>query len=382
MGGLKIWLVLCLGYLVTTQHHRNEANKKKTFETNFEGLGKFRKAAIGTSLKIKPKEWSSKKVHHPPSVNLVKEFAEFKQKSNVLRKPEVPKEQGKRSKDDSLEKIDQLENLIVTKGKSRDQSTTTTTTTVEDTTSSKFTESKVEEDGTSYKTSETTDGSEPETPKTLSLTSDSHQKRGPLDDLNQDDGTFVVAVVGVALCCIIAVVGVGFVLHRPVSCPGSSSPFSDSSPTFHSAKLAFSSRSPEDKISNSKLSKADTRNLKRKSAEEPEKSSSRAFKFRENTDNNNQGQMYNYKGNLRQESLIDIDGPEEDEDFIYECPGLAPHGEMEVTNPFFLQKDFNMNMDHLPGAGDKGVEVEPCPINTDNTIRHGNIVRNIKPGLQ
>ena len=149
------------------------------------------------------------------------------------------------------------------------------------------------------------------------------------------------------------------------------------------------------------LLRADTRNLKRKSAEEPEKSSSRAFKFRENTDNNNQGQMYNYKGqvhfilsltlsvqsdfycsNLRQESLIDIDGPEEDEDFIYECPGLAPHGEMEVTNPFFLQKDFNMNMDHLPGAGDKGVEVEPCPINTDNTIRHGNIVRNIKPGLQ
>ena len=57
MGGLKVWLVLCLGYLVTTQHHHNEANKKKTFETNFEQLGKFRKAAIGTSLKSKPKEW-------------------------------------------------------------------------------------------------------------------------------------------------------------------------------------------------------------------------------------------------------------------------------------------------------------------------------------
>ena len=112
--------------------------------------------------------------------------------------------------------------------------------------------------------------------------------------------------------------------------------------------------------------------------------------------------MYNYKGqvqfciildinfliwfycsNLRQESLIDIDGPEEDEDFIYECPGLAPHGEMEVTNPFFLQKDFNMNMDHLAGAEEKGgAEVVPCPINNDNTIRHGNIVRNIKPGQQ
>ena len=130
-------------------------------------------------------------MHHPSSVNLVKEFAEFKQKSNVLRKPEVPKEQGKRSKDDSLEKIDQLENLIVTKGESRGQSTSTKTT-VEDTTTSMFTESKVEEDGTSYQTSETTDGPEPETPKTLSLTSDSHKKRGPLDDLNQDDGTRIL----------------------------------------------------------------------------------------------------------------------------------------------------------------------------------------------
>merc|ERR1712110_307708 len=321
MGGLKIWMVLCLGYLVTTQHQRDEANKKKTFETNFEKLGKFRKAAIGeTSLKSKPKEWRSKKVHHPPAVNLVKEFTEFK-KSNVLRKPEPTKEQDKRSKDDSLEKIDQLENLIVTKEKPRDLSTTTTKTTFKDTITS--TESKVVEDETSNnQTTQATEGLIPETPKTLSLTSDSHQKRGTLEDLNQDDGTFVVAVVGVALCCIIAVVGVGFVLHRPVSCPGISSPLSDSSrsPTFHSAKLAFSARSPDDKISNSKqLSKTDT--------EEPEKSSSRAFKFRENTDNNNQGHMYNYKGTLRQESLIDIDGPEEDEDFIYECPGLAPHGE-------------------------------------------------------
>ena len=148
--------------------------------------------------------------------------------------------------------------------------------------------------------------------------------------------------------------------------------------------------------------------MKRKSSnEEPEKSFSRAFKFRENTDNNNhQGQMYNYKGQVqfflsltfsfylkfwcstpRQESLIDIDGPEEDDDFIYECPGLAPHGEMEVTNPFFLQKDFNMNMDHTAEAEEKNVlsvaggEAQPCPINTD-TIRHGNIVRNIKPGQQ
>ena len=30
---------------------------------------------------------------------------------------------------------------------------------------------------------------------------------------------------------------------------------------------------------------------------------------------------------------------------------------MEVTNPFFLQKDFNMNMDHMAGAVEKGAEV-------------------------
>ena len=125
-------------------------------------------------------------MHHPPAVNLVKEFTEFK-KSNVLRKPEALKEQNKRSKDDSLEKIDQLENLIVTKGAPRGQSTTTKT--IEKVTlTSTSTESKVVEDGNSNQTTQATDESGPETPKTLSLTSDSHQKRGTLEDLDQDDG--------------------------------------------------------------------------------------------------------------------------------------------------------------------------------------------------
>ena len=129
---------------------------------------------------------SSKKVHHPPAVNLVKEFTEFK-KSNVLRTPEPTKEQDKRSKDDSLEKIDQLENLIVTKEEPRDLSTTTKTTFKDTITSTK--ESKVVEDETSNnQTTQATEGLIPETPKTLSLTSDSHQKRGTLEDLNQDDG--------------------------------------------------------------------------------------------------------------------------------------------------------------------------------------------------
>ena len=106
----------------------------------------------------------------------------------MLRKPEALKEQNKRSKEDSLEKIDQLENLIVTKGESRGQSTTTKT--IErDTLTSTSTESKVVEDGNSNQTTQTTDESGPETPKTLSLTSDSNQKRGTLEELNQDDGT-------------------------------------------------------------------------------------------------------------------------------------------------------------------------------------------------
>ena len=90
---------------------------------------------------------------------------------------------------------------------------------------------------------------------------------------------------------------------------------------------------------------------------------------------------------MRQESLIDIDGPEEDDDMIYECPGLAPHGEMEVTNPFFLQKDFNMNMD--TGEENKSVEkivtaasIHPCPISSASNIRHGSIFRNTQPGQQ
>ena len=47
------------------------------------------------------------------------------------------------------------------------------------------------------------------------------------------------------------------------------------------------------------------------------------------------------------DSLINIQPEEDEDDLIYECPGLAPHGEMEVTNPFFLGKDFNMNLRSL-----------------------------------
>ena len=50
------------------------------------------------------------------------------------------------------------------------------------------------------------------------------------------------------------------------------------------------------------------------------------------------------------DSLINIDQEEDDDDLIYECPGLAPHGEMEVTNPFFLGKDFNTHIGEVEGG--------------------------------
>lgn len=62
------------------------------------------------------------------------------------------------------------------------------------------------------------------------------------------------------------------------------------------------------------------------------------------------------------ESLIDIDG-DEDDDTIYECPGLAPPGEMEVTNPFFMAGGFQEFQDDFP----------PCPVNINNNMKHGNI---------
>ena len=89
----------------------------------------------------------------------------------------------------------------------------------------------------------------------LGLTSD--QKRSEEDegsqDFPQEDGTFVLVVVGITLCTIAGVVGLGCFIHKP-SCPRPISPFSDCSPSFTSAKLAFSS-SPEEKIGNSQHSK-------------------------------------------------------------------------------------------------------------------------------
>ena len=72
-------------------------------------------------------------------------------------------------------------------------------------------------------------------------------------DFPLEDGTFVLVVVLGSLCIIAGVVGLGCFIHKP-SCPRPISPFSDCSPSFTTAKLAFSS-SPEEKIGNSQHSK-------------------------------------------------------------------------------------------------------------------------------
>ena len=68
------------------------------------------------------------------------------------------------------------------------------------------------------------------------------------------------------------------------------------------------------------------------------------------------------------ESLISFDCPVVDSDceseLIFECPGLAPTGEMVVTNPFFMQE--------VEGVGD----TTPCPVNSrGSSIRHSGFTR-------
>lgn len=101
--------------------------------------------------------------------------------------------------------------------------------------------------GPDNQTVEDTTENNVDAPHVLRLTSDNVQhKRNMVLALPQDDSPFVFVVIGVAFCCIVAILGVGFFLHRP-SCSGNSTPWSDCSPTFHKAKLAFSS-SPDKKL--------------------------------------------------------------------------------------------------------------------------------------
>jgi len=401
MVGLRLWLMLVLVYQVTSNYHgatsQTVDNVIKTFDkiihhkhhnnihkqTDFKQIGKFKPSTIGRVLN-NPK--STKKFLHQfadgeeqenKNNKIVKEFETFTQH----KQSDHDKAVARRSHNQSDEKIAQLENLI----SSTEKLLNITESPVESVGNISTKENDINIAETTTVKTNSTEHIISDQPKPLALTSDSHQKRGILQELPDNDGTFVFAVIGVALGCIVAVVGVGYFLHRP-ACNRSCTPFSDNSPTFQSAKLAFSS-SPEEKLNNS-LKVTKTNSSKEAKSGDNSANLSRSFKFKENTDNNNiQGHMYNYKGTMRQESLIDIDGPEEDDDMIYECPGLAPHGEMEVTNPFFLQKDFNMNMDTV--EENKSVEkivtaasIHPCPISSASNIRHGSIFRNTQPGQQ
>lgn len=172
----------------------------------------------------------------------------------------------------------------------------------------------------------------------------------------------LATALALALVCILAVLGLGCHLHGPRSCPpaGSKSPFSDLSPTFQSAKLAFSKTPPEERpaaseegASNGFIHNGTT--------------GSRAHKFAEWEGRNRPA------GSVAvTEHLVDVAGEveEEDNDMVYECPGLAPHGEMVVTNPFFMSQELSVEREKVTKA--------PCPVNVNNNMRHGSINRNLR----
>ena len=171
------------------------------------------------------------------SEELLKEFENFRnEKEDTLDWKAVPVE-SRLAQNDSLTEeriIDQLHQLITSGYK--------------DVSPSPW-ENVTQDDSLETNTDESA-------PNPLSLTSDFHQtgvEQGQaIHHISEEDGTFVIVVVGITLCAIVAVVGVGCFIHKP-TCPRSASPFSDCSPTFQSSKLAFSS-SPEEKMNNNQHS--------------------------------------------------------------------------------------------------------------------------------
>ena len=57
----------------------------------------------------------------------------------------------------------------------------------------------------------------------------------------------MAVVAGLAVCCVLAVLGLGYCAHHPVCPIRATSPFSDVSPSFQSAKLTFNSSPDQDK---------------------------------------------------------------------------------------------------------------------------------------
>jgi len=357
MGGLAIFLWLSITTQLTLQtklgsiKHHNEVFKSPKPRENLQKVGKFRQSVIGpttslntfkfkgvTQAKSHLKTQKNKKIR---SEELLKEFEDFRSKDKQNSLGELVKTRVARN--DSIRErniIEELQKLV--------------TTTDDDI-------SEVPQENTTSLSGEEEEVRTETIPPPLSLTSD-QQKRAEQgedsQDFPQEDGTFVIDVVGMTVCTIAGVVGLGCFIHKP-TCPRPPSPFSDCSPSFQSAKLAFSS-SPDEKINNTHRN-----NLKSGNKGSDKKSNSRSEKFLTGLDQDS----LRSAGSPRQESLIKIDPDEEDDDLIYECPGLAPHGEMEVTNPFFLGKDFNMNV----GEGEAGEKAGHSLINTNNIIRHGTL---------
>ena len=242
-------LLLSLVYLVRTQHQDNipktlhlteskrNANNK---HHNLNNIGKFQQSRIGTQEKDQTQRYDpkllfiqyiidrsivfrTKELRKLDTKNIAKEFKNFWNKKKV--RADDSRSAVRRAVQSGEKELMTLlnetteKNIVNATEKIHDNTTEHTNTTGNETSESK------------------------EVPIVSGLTSTDtkQQKRVLVDETDEedDDAAFVYVVVGVAFCCIIAVLGVGFLLHRP-SCSEISTPFSDCSPTFQSAKLAFS----------------------------------------------------------------------------------------------------------------------------------------------
>lgn len=405
-----------LDKLVQEKKH-NEVVKEKLTE-KFANLGKFRQAVIGSQLKYGQRPVGIPSPPSPPpphgvttkgpaykaSNQVLERFRAFKQQKTSKVKEADSAPAGNASEDEKTREttnsaeaedknedtakhvVEQLHNLVTTTG---EQKTTPPGASPSVAASTEVTQGTVPPaplPSQAEVPSQAVVPNQAVVPSPLGLTSDTHQKRSGIHDLPEGDGMFLVVVMCVAVCCILGVVGVGYCVHHP-TCHRSTSPFSDASPSFHSAQLAFSA-SPEDKPGvrqgqgqHSGQTRSDGPAETHSWQDVRSSPASRAYKFRSGAGGGQEtGGERRHGGVQRMESLIDI-GPEEDDedDMIYECPGLAPHGEMEVTNPFFLSKGLDMD---LEGIEIGKMELPPCPVNINNNMRHGNIHRNIQPGQQ
>lgn len=197
------------------------------------------------------------------------------------------------------------------------------------------------------------------------------RKRAGIHDLPQGHGMFLVLGLCLAMCSTVALVGVMFFLTRShQEATVVNSPYTDISPSFQTSKLTFSSSSPGERNRTDQFRPAGDWGGPSAST------SSFGQLAMDSGAGAGPGQNTHWSPKCKG-SLIDM-GPEEDDesDLIYECPGLAPHGEMEVTNPFFLSKELH----HLTRPEVK--QVAPCPVNNNNNIRHGSIKRNILDEFQ